>query len=212
MSGTVEWLPDAPGTDRDLPVFGSAHPMRAVTRRVAFDREWTAETRAMVSELFDSMAPTWHADHDTPARRAGIADALERGGLTPGPVVELGSGSGVGTEELVAHGWEPVVLDLAIEMLRHAADGRGPKVQGDASALPFRSGAAPALLLVNMLLFPDEVDRVLAPDGPLIWVNTLAEETPIHLPAEDVVGALPGSWRARASRAGTGSWCVARRT
>ena len=62
-----------------------------------------------------------------------------------------------------------------------------------------------------MLLFPDEVDRVLAPDGPLIWVNTLAEETPIHLMPEEVVAALPGAWRAVAGRAGTGLWCVARR-
>ncbi|MDW3220019.1 MAG: methyltransferase domain-containing protein [Acidimicrobiales bacterium] len=211
MSGPVEWLPDAPGTDRDLPVFGSTHPMRDVTRRVAFDREWNAETRARVADMFNSMAPAWHADHDTPARRAAIADALERGAVIPGPILELGSGSGVGTQELVDHGWTPVVMDLAIEMLRHAPDGLAPKVQGDASALPFRSGAAPALLLVNMLLFPDEVDRVLAADGPLIWVNTLAEETPIHLPAQDVVAALPGSWTATAGRAGTGAWCVARR-
>jgi hypothetical protein len=68
------------------------------------------------------------------------------------------------------------------------------------------------MLLVNMLLFPAEIDRILAPGGALLWVNTLAEETPIHLPPEDVVAALPGTWTAVAGRAGTGLWCVARRT
>lgn len=211
MAGTVDWLADAPGTDRDLIVFGSEHPMREVTRRVAFDHEWTAETRRMVASVFDSMAAGWTADHDRPERRASIVDALERGGVDPGAIVELGSGSGIGTEELVTHGFSPVAMDLSIEMLRHAPAGRGPKVQGDASALPFRAGGAAALLLVNMLLFPLEVDRVLASDGPLIWVNTFAEETPIHLPPEDVVAALPGTWRAVAGRAGLGLWCVARR-
>lgn len=211
MPGSVEWLPDAPGTDRDLAVFGSEHPMREVTRAVAFGGEWTDETRDRVAQIFDSMAPSWTVDHDKPERRAGIVDALTRGGVTPGPILELGSGSGIGTMELVAHGFEPIAMDLSIEMLIHAPTDLGPRVQGDSSALPVPDGGAPHLLLVNMLLFPAEVDRVLAPDGAVIWVNTFAEETPIHLPAEDVVAALPGRWTAVAGRAGTGSWCVARR-
>jgi len=35
--------------------------------------------------------------------------------------------------------------------------------------------------------------------------------TPIHLSADAVVEALPGKWHAEASRAGSGTWCVARR-
>ena len=48
-------------------------------------------------------------------------------------------------------------------------------------------------MLVNCFLFPDEVDRVLAPDGVVVWVNSSGAETPIHLPSDDVVAALPGS-------------------
>ena len=40
----------------------------------------------------------------------------------------------------------------------------------------------------------------------------LCDELGVGLPAADVVAALPGEWGARASRAGTGTWCVARRT
>ena len=62
-----------------------------------------------------------------------------------------------------------------------------------------------------MLLFPAEVDRVLAPDGAVVWVNTFGEETPIHLAPDDVIAALPGRWTAVAGRAGTGLCGVARR-
>jgi hypothetical protein len=55
------------------------------------------------------------------------------------------------------------------------------------------------------------VARVLAPDGCLVWVNTSGEQTPIYLPADDVVAALGDGWTGVASEAGTGTWCVARR-
>ena len=54
--------------------------------------------------------------------------------------------------------------------------------------------------------------RVLAPDHETVWVNTVGEATPIHLSAEAVVEALPGGWHADASRAGSGTWCVVRRS
>ena len=62
-----------------------------------------------------------------------------------------------------------------------------------------------------MFLFPDEVDRVLANDGVLLWVSTLGDATPIYLPPEDVLRALPGAWDGIAADAGWGNWLVARR-
>ncbi len=84
-------------------------------------------------------------------------------------------------------------------------------MQADASVLPFRDDAADLLVLVNMLLFPAEVDRVLRPGGGLLWINTLGHETPIHLSPEAVVEALPGSWTATAGRAGSGLWAAVQR-
>ncbi|MGN6694692.1 MAG: hypothetical protein ACTHN0_10995, partial [Aquihabitans sp.] len=44
------------------------HPMRAVTRAVAFDPDgWTAERQAEVVALFDSLAPEW-TSRDVPGR------------------------------------------------------------------------------------------------------------------------------------------------
>ena len=62
-----------------------------------------------------------------------------------------------------------------------------------------------------MLLFPQEIDRVLRPGGTVLWVNTLGDQTPIHLPAADVLLALPGQWAGTTAHAGTGFWVTARR-
>ena len=83
-------------------------------------------------------------------------------------------------------------------------------MRADAARLPFRDGAADVLVLANMLLFPAEVTRLLAPRGALVWVNSLGDRTPIHLSAEDVARALPG-FAGVASEAGWGTWCVFRK-
>jgi len=67
-------------------------------------------------------------------------------------------------------------------------------------------------VLVNALLFPEETSRVLAPDGVVVWVNSLGDRTPIHLPPEDVRAALPGRWHGVAAAAAWGIWCTLRRS
>lgn len=209
MPGSVTWLPDAEGTVTDLPVFGSVSPMREVTETVAFDAAWDSLRREKVRELFDGMAAEW-SSRSTPEREASILDALDRGGLAGDMVIELGSGTGLGTGHLIERFADVVALDLSMAMLHHQPD-LAPKVQADASVLPFRDDAADLLVLVNMLLFPAEVDRVLRPGGGLLWINTLGHETPIHLSPEAVVDALPGSWTATAGRAGSGLWAAVQR-
>ena len=209
MPGSVTWLPDAEGTVTDLPVFGSVSPMREVTETVAFDAAWDFSRREKVRELFDGMAAEW-SSRSTPEREASILDALDRGGLAGDMVIELGSGTGLGAEHLIERFDDVVALDLSMAMLHHQPD-LAPKVQADASVLPFRDDAADLLVLVNMLLFPAEVDRVLRPGGGLLWINTLGHETPIHLSPEAVVDALPGSWTATAGRAGSGLWAAVQR-
>lgn len=182
--------------------------MRLVTRQVAFEDGWSSGRSAKVSELFDSLAPEWSARHDDAARRAPVADALRRGGLNlDGRWLELGSGTGVATAAVAPLVGRLVAVDLSAQMLAHATS-LAPKVRADASRLPFADGTFDSILLVNMLLFPIELDRVLSPGGALIWVNTLGDRTPIHLPPTDVVAALPGAWTAVTARSGSGFWAV----
>lgn len=188
--------------------------MRTLTRQVAFDGVWTDEDAAFVSGLFDSMASEWTANHDRDGRYDPLVDAFERGVEEDAPAsvaVELGSGTGLGTRHLIGRFDTVVAIDLALDMLRHAPDGQAWRIQADSSRLPLADGSADAVVLVNMLLFPHEIDRVLAPAGVLVWVNTMAEVTPIHLRADEVRAALPGRWNVVHSRAGSGTWAVASR-
>ena len=201
--------PAAPNAAPRPDTTGPEHRMRTLTRRVAFERTWTRDDAAFVSSLFDSMAEGWTASHDVADRYEPLTDALHRADLGGGICVELGSGTGLGTRHLHERFDSLVTLDLALEMLRNAPADLSGRVQGDSSRLPIRSGAADVVVLVNMILFPNEIDRVLAPGGSLVWVNTMAERTPIHLSAEEVHDALPGDWAVVHSRAGSGLWATA---
>ena len=201
-------MPAEPGR----PALGDAHhPIRAVTRAVAFDgpAAWTPERAAHVAALFDELAPEWHL---RPGERLeAVADALDRGGPFPaGPCVEVGAGTGLATL-LLAERLAPVVaMDLSAGMLA-LAPSSVPRVRADAAHLPVATAAVAVLVLVNMFLFPVEAARVLRPDGVLVWVNTLGDTTPIHLTAADVAAALPGSWGGVTADAGWGMWATLRR-
>ena len=205
----VEYLPSralTPGTPRH-----QNHPMRQVTREVAFDSpSWTAQRRRKVEKLFDDLAPEWHEKH-AEDRLLPLRDALERGNIRPGNCLELGCGTGTATALLEQAFAEVVAVDLSFEMIRRLHSPSAARVRADASCLPFPKDSADSIVLLNMLLFPHEVARVLKPDGTIIWVNSRAENTPIHLSPEDFLAALPGQWTATASRSGEGLWAVARR-
>lgn len=192
-------------------VGGPDHPMRKVTRQVAFEPgAWTPERAAKVGELFDAMASGW-SERTSTERQDPLRDALTRGGL-PEPVrgrcLEIGSGTGSSTGDLERRFESVVCVDLSRETLRHALPTQGIRVNADAARLPVADASAACIVLVNALLFPAEVARALAPDGAVVWVNSLGDATPIHLPAADVAEALPGSWGGIASEAGWGTWCV----
>ena len=195
-----------------LQLAGADHPMRKVTRQVAFEPTgWTRERARKVADLFNGLAAEWHT-RGTSERMEPLCDALERGSLgARGLCIELGSGTGFGTRELAGSFERVMAVDLAREMLRRAPPEYGSRVHADAACLPLRDGAADAVVLVNALLFPAEVARVLAPAGSVVWVNSLGDRTPIHLSAADVEKALPGAWDGVASVAAAGTWCVLRR-
>lgn len=205
-------LPDAPGVLEPEPLADAKHPIRKVTRQVAFEGAWDSVRAAKVGALFDGMAKEWAERRTDPVRQATVLDAVTRGEANPtGSWLECGSGTGFNTPMLADRIPRLIALDLAKEMLLHSPPEAAPRVQGDSSILPFADSTFDAVLLVNMLLFPVELDRVLSPGGRIIWVNTHGDRTPIHLPARDVMRALPGEWIGHTARAGAGFWLSARR-
>ena len=214
MAGTLSELPplDIPG--HAASGLGSdEHPMRIMTRRAAglLEPRWDDVARVEVGSFFDELAPAWHT-RTSPERDAVVADALARGlpsRLGSADVcIEVGSGIGAYTPVLAQRWHRVLAVEVSFEMLSLAPPAPGHRVLADGSRLPLGDGLADAVVLVNCFLFPAEVARVLRPDGFVVWVNSSGTETPIHLPAEDVVAALPGRWAGVQSSAGVGTWCV----
>ncbi len=202
-------VPEAP----DKPTRGSDdHPMRKVTRQVAFEAGgWTGERRGKVETLFDELAPEWHT-RDHPHRHDPLEDAFTRGGPIPaGVCLELGSGIGIATRWLAPRFALVLAVELSAGMIELAPANIGVRMRADGSRLPLPDGSVDAAVLVNMFLFPDEMARVIAPGGVLVWANTSGDRTPIYLPADEVDAAMPGDWSGVASEAGWGTWAVLRR-
>jgi SAM-dependent methyltransferase len=193
------------------PFAGPDHPMRRLTRAVAFGEPWTDRDAVRVAEVFDGLAADWAEDRVDPIKAAPVVDAIERGGARlDGRWIELGSGTGSGCRLLHGRVTEQISVDLSEQMLTHAP-AVAPKVRADSAELPFPADVADVVLMINMLLFPTEVDRILRPGGQIVWVNTVGDQTPIHLPPADVTAALPGPWRGVSSYAGRGLWAVLER-
>lgn len=190
---------------------GPDHPMRKLTRAMALGTPWTNDDAERVAAVFDGLAEEWSERHVDPTKAAPVLDAVERGEPPlDGRWIELGSGTGAGARLLHDRVRQHVSIDLSEQMLLHAPS-LTPKVRADSSQLPFAADSADVVLLINMLLFPNEVDRVLRPGGHVVWINTRGDQTPIHLPPADVAAALPGEWTGVASNAGSGLWTVLRR-
>jgi hypothetical protein len=202
-------LPPHPGAREPESFAGPDHPIRRLTRAIALGDRWTPDDAARMTTIFDGLAPEWSADHVDPVKAAPVLDAIERGEpALDGRWIELGSGTGAGCRVVHGRVREHVSVDLSEQMLAHAPDRMSVKVRADSAALPFAAGVADVVLMINMLLFPAEVDRVLDRDGSVVWVNTLGDQTPIHLTPEEVATALPGRWTGVTARAGTGFWAV----
>lgn len=97
-------------------------------------------------------------------RRAGIAHR--------GPVLELGTGGGVVTEELRRRSRGPVIaLDRRPEALADLAE---PRLEADIEALPLADGSIDLVFAQHVFLWAateralDEATRVIAPGGVLV--------------------------------------------
>jgi SAM-dependent methyltransferase len=211
MDPSLTTLPDHPDARRADAFAGPDHPMRRLTRATAFGTPWTSAESDRIQDVFDGLADGWSEEHVDPVKAAPVEDALARGDLPlRGRWLEVGSGTGAGARIVADRVDSLVCTDLSAQMLANAPD-LAPRVRADASILPFPDDSFQVVMLINMILFPLEVDRVLCEGGAVLWVNTLGDQTPIHLAPHDVLSALPGDWTGRTAQAGTGLWLVARR-
>jgi SAM-dependent methyltransferase len=100
---------------------------------------------------FDRIADRYDSTRGGDARGRHTAAAFGRW-LPPGPIVELGVGTGVISAALTSEGRRPVGLDLSAPMLANAAERLpGRVVQGEVLSPPFHPGAVAAVVAVHVL-------------------------------------------------------------
>jgi ubiquinone/menaquinone biosynthesis C-methylase UbiE len=128
-----------------------------------------------------------------PEAFASLERALDALPEPPQRVLDLGTGTG--SAALAAARRFPqakvVGVDLAEGMVAQARANTPPELAervrfeaADAAALPFESGSFDLVMLANMIPFFDELARVVAPGGHLLFSFSAGEETPIWVPPD----------------------------
>ena len=149
--------------------------------------------RGPLTRSFDRLAPTWEGRISN-ERLAPMRVALDALAAPPAKVLDLGTGTGR-VARFVAERWPQasvVGADLSAGMIEEARRlGGGVHYDvADASALPYGDDTFDLVTLSNMIPFFDELARVTAPGGSVIFAFTMGDKTPIYVPFSRVRSEL----------------------
>ena len=140
----------------------------------------------------DRLASRWDALR-SPEHLAPFEAGLEAVERPPRRVLDLGTGTGAAAFAIAERFPEADVVgvDLSEAMLEEARRktpsalaGRVRFQTADASKLPFADASFDLVALANMIPFFDELARVLAPRGAILFGFSGGPTTPIYVPAE----------------------------
>jgi ubiquinone/menaquinone biosynthesis C-methylase UbiE len=148
--------------------------------------------RVLTRAQFNRMAPVWDQMRAADAFRP-IEVALDSIDLKPKRVLDLGTGTGRAAF-LLARRYpeaEVVGVDLAADMIAEArrltpaelAD-RVRFEEADAERMSYEDGAFDLVSLANMIPFFDELARVTAPGGAVVFSFSGGPQTPIYVPPQ----------------------------
>lgn len=148
--------------------------------------------RGLLRRQFQNLAPGWDelrgSDHLAPFERA--LGAVQP---TPRRALDLGTGTGQGAFALARRFPEAEVVgvDLAPGMIVEAKRKTPGELRrrlrfevADASCLPYEDGTFDLVGLANMIPFFDELARVVAPGGSVVFGFSSGPQTPIYVPEE----------------------------
>ena len=148
--------------------------------------------RPIVRRQFDRMAPVWgqmRSDEAFDSLEAALR-SLDR---APRRTLDLGTGTGQAAFVIAERfpGTEVVGADLAPEMLAAAREATSAQLAdrvrfelADASQLPYDDESFDLVTLANMIPFFDELARVTAPGGAVVFSFSGGAETPIYVSSE----------------------------
>ena len=112
-------------------------------------------------DLFDEKASEWSATRNIPSRGVPVQDALERGQVKGKRVVDLGAGTGLATQILRNKFENVIAVDISQEMIVNSVASRTSQICADGFILPFPNNSIDVFLAMNMILFPNEIERCL---------------------------------------------------
>ena len=136
---------------------------------------------------FDKLAPAWDAMR-RPDSFAPVEAGLDRLASPPRRVLDLGTGTGA-VARLVAERFptaDVVGVDISAQMIAEARRlTDSPRIRyelADAQKLLFADDSFDLVTLGNMFPFFDELARVVAPAGHVLFAFSAGPETPIYVP------------------------------
>jgi ubiquinone/menaquinone biosynthesis C-methylase UbiE len=147
--------------------------------------------RRPLQRMFDGLAPTWETrigPHHLWALDLALEDVV-----SPVRILDLGTGTGVVAKALAERYPEADVvgIDLSPEMIEEARRKLPPELAarvdfqvGDASALVSADEDFDLVVLMNMIPFFDELARITAHGGRIVFSFSRGDETPIYVPPE----------------------------
>jgi SAM-dependent methyltransferase len=143
--------------------------------------------RAPLRRTFDRLAPVWD-EMRMPEAFAPVEAALAALPGEPRSVLDLGTGTG-SVAQLVAERFpkaQVTGVDVSPKMI-DVARAKGTRVRfevADAERLPYDDDAFDLVTLGNMIPFFDELARVTATDGHVLFAFSGGDQTPIYVPFE----------------------------
>jgi ubiquinone/menaquinone biosynthesis C-methylase UbiE len=154
--------------------------------------------RRLTRAQFNRMAPVWDQMRSEEAL-APLESALASLELRPGRVLDLGTGTGRAAFLLARRYPEAEVIgaDLAADMLAEARKLTPAELaervrfeEADAEHLPYEERSFDLVSLANMIPFFDELARVTAPGGAIVFSFSGGPQTPIYVPPEVLRASL----------------------
>jgi ubiquinone/menaquinone biosynthesis C-methylase UbiE len=155
--------------------------------------------RWLTRSQFNRIAPRWD-DMRSPEAFASLEAALDALDLSPKRALDLGTGTGRAAFLLASRypGAQVVGVDLAEDMLAearrltpHELADRVRFEPADAERLSYPDASFDLVSLANMIPFFEELGRVTAPGGSVVFSFSAGPETPIYVPP-DVLRARLG--------------------